>query len=187
MKQCSRCKVKKQGKAFDRDKNSPDGLNSWCKVCKKEYALNKTDEGKKIKRNFKQESLTYKICIDCKQSKPLTEFSFRFDSKKHRPKCMACRANESQLGRYDVDKVWLEETKKKQGYQCAICGIHENEINHSDFRHNPLVIDHVHETGKVRGLLCSKCNAALGNFNDSISSLQNAIKYLKYYSKETEK
>ncbi len=39
-------------------------------------------------------------------------------------------------------------------------------------------LDHGHETGKIRGLLCTFCNMALGGFQDSIMSLENAIKYL---------
>ena len=41
-----------------------------------------------------------------------------------------------------------------------------------------MFIDHCHETGKVRGLLCSKCNIALGNFDDDIETLKRAISYL---------
>jgi hypothetical protein len=41
-----------------------------------------------------------------------------------------------------------------------------------------LAVDHCHQTGKVRGLLCHSCNTALGNFRDSIESLQSAIDYL---------
>jgi hypothetical protein len=44
-----------------------------------------------------------------------------------------------------------------------------------------LAVDHCHTTGKIRGLLCSKCNPALGAFNDNIEILNSAIKYLKEY------
>jgi len=39
-------------------------------------------------------------------------------------------------------------------------------------------VDHCHKTGKVRGLLCSMCNKALGRFKDSVERLNNAIVYL---------
>lgn len=59
---------------------------------------------------------------------------------------------------------------KEQAGVCAICKLTSNSTLH---------IDHCHTTGKVRGLLCSRCNTGLGQFKDSIESLQEAIKYLE--------
>lgn len=42
-----------------------------------------------------------------------------------------------------------------------------------------LHVDHCHQTGKIRGLLCQKCNMALGLLNDSVEILETAIRYLK--------
>lgn len=41
-------------------------------------------------------------------------------------------------------------------------------------------IDHCHTTGKVRGVLCARCNVALGAFGDSIQTLERAIDYLRF-------
>jgi hypothetical protein len=69
----------------------------------------------------------------------------------------------------------LEDYKKiynEQQGRCAICG--------NIFK--VLCVDHIHSTGKIRGLLCSQCNLALGNAREDIAVLKNAIKYLNLYN-----
>ena len=61
----------------------------------------------------------------------------------------------------------------KQNGKCAICGKHQIELKQS------LCVDHNHTTGKVNGLLCTRCNGAIGMFNDDIILLEKAINYLK--------
>ena len=58
---------------------------------------------------------------------------------------------------------------------CAICG---REAKKAKSRHGQLVIDHDHKTGRVRGLLCSNCNVALGLFQENIDVLLSAQTYL---------
>ena len=60
---------------------------------------------------------------------------------------------------------------KKQGGVCAICRKKENGKG--------LAVDHNHQTGNVRGLLCQNCNTGIGLLNDNIQILQKTIKYLK--------
>lgn len=62
------------------------------------------------------------------------------------------------------------ERLKRQNYGCAICG----ESNGS----RVMFVDHDHETGKVRGLLCVRCNSAIGLFYDDIKKLAKAIEYI---------
>ena len=61
---------------------------------------------------------------------------------------------------------------EKQNGVCAICK-NKYEIE--------LGVDHNHETGENRGLLCTACNVALGNFKDNIEFLEEAIRYLKLH------
>jgi len=58
--------------------------------------------------------------------------------------------------------------RENQQSACLICGIHDTN----------LVIDHCHSTGKVRGLLCGRCNKGLGWMNDDVRILSAAIDYL---------
>ena len=55
---------------------------------------------------------------------------------------------------------------------CAICKLVEKD-------NSDLSIDHNHDTGDVRGLLCKQCNRALGLFGDNIMRLESALEYLR--------
>lgn len=75
----------------------------------------------------------------------------------------------SKLKGYGLTPETYEAMLLKQNRLCLICG---EEMK------SP-VVDHDHETGKVRGLLCRVCNAALGQFQESITILERAIQYLR--------
>lgn len=73
---------------------------------------------------------------------------------------------------YGITLEQYHQMLADQNYRCAICG-QEDEVEG-----RKLAIDHCHTTGKVRGLLCGKCNRGLGLFYDNSKLLQNAISYL---------
>lgn len=81
--------------------------------------------------------------------------------------CIYQKKNKYGLLKEEYEKL-LKETKNI----CCICGNFFSEKN------KPCV-DHNHETKKVRGIICSKCNTLIGFANEDIKILQNAIKYLK--------
>lgn len=72
--------------------------------------------------------------------------------------------------KYGVTRDQYEAMLVTQAGNCAICGVNKG----SDLR-----IDHNHQTGAVRGLLCDSCNNGLGRFKDNPFILQAAIKYLQ--------
>lgn len=137
-----------------------------------------------------------KICTECGDSKPLKEFPFLNHRSDYGPRCIVCK-NLNQVKRnkarkekdpeahkrkmkcnslkkhYGITLEDYEELLDEQDNRCTICDIHEDELTKS------LVVDHDHKTGKVRGLLCLKCNTILGQADDNIGILMNAIKYLK--------
>ncbi|MBC8391514.1 MAG: endonuclease VII domain-containing protein [Deltaproteobacteria bacterium] len=66
---------------------------------------------------------------------------------------------------------------EKQGGKCAICG----STDSGDKRTKRFHLDHCHETGKVRGLLCASCNMGIGKFKESPDILLRASKYLSSF------
>lgn len=72
--------------------------------------------------------------------------------------------------RIRVSKSEYEEMLARQGGVCAICN--KRQVSRR------LAVDHDHETGQIRGLLCLRCNQALGRFEWSDTVLSNLISYV---------
>lgn len=66
------------------------------------------------------------------------------------------------------------------GKQCACCGTTEEPPNRGWH------IDHDHTTGKIRGVLCIRCNTGIGKLGDSIEGLERALAYLQRTRKDHE-
>jgi recombination endonuclease VII len=84
--------------------------------------------------------------------------------------------NRHIISTYGITLAQYDEMAVKQGGVCAICGRAPNGTNHVE---RSLVIDHCHDTGKIRGLLCNNCNSGMGMIGDSVEHLEAAIAYLK--------
>jgi hypothetical protein len=79
---------------------------------------------------------------------------------------------------YGIDLDKYNEMLHNQDHKCGICkspGFIMNKDTHKML----LVVDHDHNTGKVRKLLCHNCNRALGLFKDSKEVISTALQYLK--------
>jgi len=79
---------------------------------------------------------------------------------------------------HGVSREWYLAQLEKQGNKCACCG-----RDFSKLKSKEIHVDHDHRTGKVRGIICMKCNFALGDVNDSIERIQKVIDYLKKHGK----
>lgn len=69
---------------------------------------------------------------------------------------------------YGLDEATFTTLLKAQDHRCAICLVS-----------TPECVDHCHREGRVRGLLCRPCNAALGQFRDDPDLLRAALRYLE--------
>lgn len=72
--------------------------------------------------------------------------------------------------KYGLTEPEYKNLFQTQGNKCLICG--------DSFESTKAFVDHDHKTGKVRGLLCTRCNTLLGMSRDNPDILVNAIKYL---------
>jgi len=137
-----------------------------------------------------------KVCTVCKEPKDRSEFHFR---KKGEPYlqswCKACKskvnstydkksARKNLLKRRNLSSEEYSNLLIKQNEACAICG---SSVGHQTNRGKKasLAIDHDHSTGAVRGLLCNKCNRALGYFQDDVDIMRRAISYLLNFERKT--
>lgn len=75
---------------------------------------------------------------------------------------------------YGISLEEFEALLKRQGGCCAICKRRDPEDRYFGLR-----VDHCHNSSKVRGLLCGKCNQAIGLFDENVESMRAAIKYLR--------
>lgn len=137
----------------------------------------------------------------CGELKPLSKMANV--GARRDPLCHAChqRRRRAAQGTVEVRRanLWAkcritpdeyDELRAAQGFRCAICQVHENDIDPSTVGGRPrmdgvplikfaLAVDHCHDTGKVRGLLCSRCNAGLGMFRNRPDLLASATDYLQ--------
>lgn len=149
-------------------------------MCYKGY--NHTEESKELNRDKhlgktslrKNKTFIFfdggsKICSKCKEIKTIE----RFQKDKQKPSgfssyCKDCRRESKIKKLYNISSDEYDNLYESQMGRCKIC----------NNQHIRLHIDHCHVTGRVRGLLCSKCNMAIGLFNDNIEVLKETIKYI---------
>ncbi len=125
-----------------------------------------------------------KKCSRCKKMKDESEFNYNFIAKDrlqaHCKKCQSECARKRQLfQKFGITEIKYKSMLKSQNNKCLICKQSETAINTHDGKIKQLSVDHCHKTGKVRGLLCNKCNLALGYTSDDIEILKKMIFYLE--------
>lgn len=177
--QCSSCGVDKPAtKDFFYPRNDArKPFRSLCKVCASEkrklYKKNNRDKTHQYYENNKDH-------INKKNKEWSTE---------NRDSFLANKRQYYEDNKSTFKEYWLNRTFNMtqqdydcmlllQGGSCAICKEKETAVNKSGSVKR-LAVDHDHQTGVIRGLLCHRCNLALGHFKDSTSILLAAISYLE--------
>lgn len=77
--------------------------------------------------------------------------------------------------RYGLKPADFDRMLTEQGGACSICSVN---LDGSGYERNAPNVDHDHETGQVRALLCRPCNIALGHLRDDPEIVRSALDYL---------
>lgn len=144
-------------------------------------------------RRDRYTSTSSKACTNCQQIKLLSEFNKRVaNSDGYNNWCRTCvneksrewyennreRSNANsrawKLRRWGLTEDELKEIVKSQGNKCLICLNEFTQLGKRSF-----VIDHDHESGIRRGIICTLCNTSIGHLGDNVAGLQRALDYLK--------
>jgi hypothetical protein len=150
-RKCTQCLEIKPPDGFPRDRGRPDGRGQYCKPCA-------------AKRSDKRRRVTHPEVFAIQRK-------------------ASYRKNRDTYRRYKLKVnfgITLEQYREMfalQDGKCAIC--RQPEASLMGDKPMELAVDHDHETGEVRALLCGNCNKGLGNFKDSPERLLSAIDYLR--------
>ena len=131
----------------------------------------------------------FKVCRECKETLPASSFYFK-DKKQTRREatCKECKKKAFRDG-YDPHTSSERHLQRKYGIGvedrrrmweeqkgvCKICG------NPGDGRWSQLCVDHDHDTGVVRDLLCRRCNTVLGEVYDNPTLLNRMSDYINQW------
>lgn len=154
-KRCSKCRETQELSEFYKDRRCSDGRGSWCKSCFREQY-----QASKHVRLVRRQELYF---ADVEAS--------RAASKVYREANKEALAAAQRKLKYGISAEQYAEMVARQKGQCAICeappGI------------KGLCIDHCHETGAVRALLCGNCNMAIGKLRDDPRIMRAAADYVE--------
>jgi Autographiviridae endonuclease VII len=158
-KTCSRCREEKVGSLahFRRARENKDGLTGACRECLSAHA-----------RRWRRQNL--------EKSKAHQK---AYDERHPGRRLESVRKHHLQKT-YGLTLEAYEGLLETQGGGCAVCGA-------TSSGKRSLSVDHCHETGAVRGILCGNCNAGLGKFKDSIEMLETAIGYLRRFEENRDR
>ena len=179
MKKCNKCKISKPLGQMVVNRRSADGRASKCKQCD---AIETETWRKNNPEKKRANSKAYRDA-NSKQAKERSASWRRNNPERSKSAALSWYRNNTSKVRdtklkrtYGIGQLDYLALLLKQNYKCAICGTLDSKCHSGRFH-----IDHCHKTKKIRGLLCTTCNTALGKFHDSTQLLQNAIHYLQQH------
>lgn len=194
MKKCNRCKVQKDIQEFLRKEKYFETCNN-CSTSNKRRRI-EIKKGIKSKTEIvtlKRKNALLKdnyYCPRCDRELSVNCFNKNINSTidGYAYICKECQYKRDRIiklkNKHKLSFIQVEELLNKESYSCAICNKELNVKTTFENRNTSLNVDHCHETGKIRGLLCSNCNRALGLLQDNEEVLLKAYEYLKKHKDE---
>jgi hypothetical protein len=162
MKRCVKCGVAQPLDQFYRAKGTRDGLRGDCKPCFKERArLRYLADPAAAKARVKR----------WQQANPDRLNAYR-RQRRLEPEVKRRERAGHLKRKYGISLEHYDSMLDDQGGGCAIC-------KREPIGQIPLHVDHDHETGKIRGILCFTCNNALADFEDDPALLRSAVAYVE--------
>jgi hypothetical protein len=136
------------------------------------------------KRTPENRQKDLKKCTKCKKFLEKSRFgNNKFKKDDLGTECLRCNVIQKLKVKYGISIDKYENKLKEQNGFCAICRLKDDTVKNDKWQ--PLRVDHNHVTGEIRGLLCHRCNAAIGLLKEDVLLLKNAIKYLKKHHVKT--
>lgn len=158
MKHCPTCCKNKPLDRFHRDRSRKDGRYPICAKCSQEAKARSRARSTEEQRSRHREQI--------------------LKWRKDNPDAVKEHDRKQKLKKYGLSIEAYDELFWAQNEVCAICGLPETSRRKSGALQR-LAIDHCELTGRVRGLLCSRCNLGIGYLKHDVSRLKNAIVYLE--------
>jgi len=173
-KECTMCKKFKNFSEFHKFKKSPDGYKHFCKECVKKYDQIRIDKIRVMPRK-KQGDLIH--CRRCEQYLPKSSF---WSKNTYCKECQPIIGHTQNLKKYGLTRDAYVDLEKSQNGLCKICGEPEKKKKRLSVDHDHSCCPNSTSCGKcIRGLLCFRCNAVLGQTQDDINLLKKMIEYLE--------
>jgi hypothetical protein len=183
-KQCPSCEILLPETAFGLNRSLPDGLSFYCKACNRKrnnrwYRDRRRSQGQEV-RDHSWIPEGFRWCPGCKQAVPHEDYARNSASPSgFGSSCKPCQraaSNEAYWRRvYGLSRDDVRVMRADQDDKCAICGAE-----------SPQHLDHDHATGRIRRLLCQRCNHGLGLFRDDPKALHAAAYYVQFHTSRQE-
>jgi hypothetical protein len=154
---CKTCAEEKPEDQFNRDRSKKIGRRGHCKVCEnKKIRSRRAEDPEEIKQARRDQSKKFR------QEQP--------------EKARAIQRNSYLKWQYGMTSAEYDVKLASQGGGCYICEKTPQEEGQM------LAVDHDHGTGKIRGILCQRCNTTLGRFQEDPKLLRKVANYIEEWS-----